>query len=376
MFNIGRLDRVKLAGLQHFKRRGHRIAVCIGLTFPICLLLHQRVFRNPRQGADSLSPPVEEVAYGTCRPAVSNVMRELNKSQEANSLPAVTDLVAMGVPGRHAAKVAQLARHFQGQSADLAHPLVLARFVSFHSNANVTFLASKIFAAQTWRREINLQAIMKEWGVLDQEMTWRRWPQTNRAALGDRHFCAGRVCGKTHNGGPLVVARAGTCDVDGIVGGGLVGLMLNQLLFLFEEVLQAGHAASVQRSQLISGAVVIDMTGISISVLRHVPTLGRLVDTINMHYPDLVRTITIVNAPYTFTAIWRAVSPFLAPSTRGKVQILGYDFGPELEAHAGIDLTTMPRFLGGYASDAELPPAQPVREVVGFGLDLSFGGKP
>lgn len=211
--------------------------------------------------------------------------------------------------------------------------------------------------------------------MLDQEMTWRRWPHTDRAVVADRHFCAGRICAKTSRGGPIVVARAGTCDVDGIVAGGLVELMLNQLLFVFEEVLQASHAASVQRSQLTSGAVVIDMSGMSISVLRHVPTLGRLAAIIYMHYPDLVRTITIVNAPYTFTAVWHGVSTFLAPSTREKVQILGYDFGPELEAHAGIDLATLPRFLGGHASDAELPPAQRVREGVGFGLDLSFGGK-
>lgn len=55
--------------------------------------------------------------------------------------------------------------------------------------------------------------------------------------------------------------------------------------------------------------------------------------------------LVVINAPYTFSAIWTAVRPWLSKETQDKVQIFSNDYTPFLLEH--IDAKKLPAYLGG-----------------------------
>lgn len=295
----------------------------------------------------------------------------MSNEQQGEKAYSSDEVVSMGVPKDYVDDVVELSQRLEDLSGDLLHPLVLVRFLTFLDN--VTSAEAAVRIVDKWRSDVGLPRIMQEWGVHDADGGWRRQPQTPRAMLSDQHFCAGRISSTTMDGRPLIVARAGAWDVDGVVSEGLTQLMLNQYVFMLEDVLQSGFASSMRQKKLVSGAAVIDVDGISLSVLRHLPALADYAKITNQFFPDLVDSITIVNAPFIFTQIWRIGSLVLAPSTRKKFQILGSNFAEGLRSHAKVDIKALPQFLGGEVSDTEIPPAQKVTRGESKGMDLAFG---
>lgn len=61
--------------------------------------------------------------------------------------------------------------------------------------------------------------------------------------------------------------------------------------------------------------------------------------------------LVVINAPYTFAAIWTAVKPMLAKETQDKVYIYGSDYMPFLLEH--IDPENLPKTLGGTCTCSE-----------------------
>ena len=55
--------------------------------------------------------------------------------------------------------------------------------------------------------------------------------------------------------------------------------------------------------------------------------------------------LVVINAPYTFSAIWGAVRPWLSKETQDKVHIFSSDYAPFLLEH--IDAENLPVYLGG-----------------------------
>lgn len=61
--------------------------------------------------------------------------------------------------------------------------------------------------------------------------------------------------------------------------------------------------------------------------------------------------LVIINAPYSFSAIWAAVRPWLAKETQDKVHIFSSDYAPFLLEH--IDAENLPSTLGGKCTCAD-----------------------
>jgi hypothetical protein len=79
-------------------------------------------------------------------------------------------------------------------------------------------------------------------------------------------------------------------------------------------------------------------------------------------YPERLERLFIYEAPTVFWALWSMVWPFLAVSTREKVQLVSGDAG--LKAiHCMVSSTILPSSLGG---SADLKPfAEAVKSLVG-----------
>ncbi|CAK8987815.1 unnamed protein product [Durusdinium trenchii] len=143
-----------------------------------------------------------------------------------------------------------------------------------------------------------------------------------------------------------MLGRAVSSDMAGISRESLAPLLQNLWVFMLEDMLQAAHVASVKQRRLVSGATIIDATGISLSIVRYISEYTPWLEIMNNDYPDLVRSVIVINAPSFFVKIWSIVSLLIAPTTREKVQIVGKDFHHVLQKH-GVNLDVLPVFLGG-----------------------------
>eukprot|EP00898_Chlorokybus_atmophyticus_P001345 jgi/Chlat1/2210/Chrsp17S02773 len=63
------------------------------------------------------------------------------------------------------------------------------------------------------------------------------------------------------------------------------------------------------------------------------------------HFPQTLYKMVVVNAPWTFKAVWAMMRPWLPSTTAAKIQVCGGDFKKTLLQY--IDEDKLPAFLGG-----------------------------
>lgn len=117
---------------------------------------------------------------------------------------------------------------------------------------------------------------------------------------------------------------------------------------------------------------IVDMAGLA---MRHATpavyaAIQKRVRLEEDNYPEVVRTVSLVNAPAFFTGIWAIVSVFLDEGTRNKISIHGSKFSAALEAK-GIDVASLPDVLGGSTTDhgIHLGGVLPPHFAAGFGSE-------
>ncbi|KAH1063075.1 hypothetical protein J1N35_028062 [Gossypium stocksii] len=67
---------------------------------------------------------------------------------------------------------------------------------------------------------------------------------------------------------------------------------------------------------------IFDMTGLKLSALNQIKLLSTIATIDDLNYPEKTGTYFIVNAPYIFSACWKAVKPLLQERTKRKIQVL------------------------------------------------------
>jgi len=292
---------------------------------------------------------------------------------DAAHVPVTSEVAtAAGVPEGYAMQVVEVSRRLQGKhlSHVYHHPLMLLRFLTAGHEPRTA--AGRILSTQTWRKRVNLKALMQEWGQPGPAGSWQLQPKSPRAQMASRHLPVERWRW-TANGCPVLLARIGAFDLAGMVREQMFELFMNHFVFLLEDVLQSVHAISVAQKILARGITIIDASGMSLWMAHYRNYAKPVIQMMNTHYPDMVKAIYVVNAPRTFVELWSLVSPLLNPNTRQKVQILSTDFDSHLAA-AGIEVSHLPVYLGGKSTDSRLLQHMPVPDGASQGLNLSFGG--
>jgi len=182
------------------------------------------------------------------------------------------------------------------------------------------------------------------------------------------------------DGAPVLLWRLGAFDLAGVAREGLEDVLTMRQVAHLEDALQAARALSCARRELVRCRIVLDLRGISllatlprIGVIRGISAVGK------SYFPEVTASVTLVNAPFGFETLWRAVAFFLNDRMRAKVRIVGADFAEALRTHAMIDdLKCLPKSLGGDADDVGAP--QPVPRGAGAGADPNdpflLGGAP
>ncbi|POW07376.1 hypothetical protein PSTT_08336, partial [Puccinia striiformis] len=91
---------------------------------------------------------------------------------------------------------------------------------------------------------------------------------------------------------------------------------------------------------------ILDLKGFTLAQFWQIKNIARVCFSISQdYYPETMGYLAIINAPKSFTTIYKAITPWLSKETIGKINILGEDYKTTLLEY--IDEENLPRFLGG-----------------------------
>ena len=166
------------------------------------------------------------------------------------------------------------------------------------------------------------------------------------------------------DGAPVAVWRLGVVDWSGVAREGAQTEVTDGFVSHLEDVLQAGRAASIERKHLVRARLIIDGTGLGIGTLAHLNLIKSITSMGKAYFPETTASATVVNAPWIFARVWGVFSPLLTEMMRRKVCILDENFASNgaaaFEAHCGLKVSELPRFLGGDVPDDQCPRPVPV----------------
>ncbi|KAG4069858.1 hypothetical protein HA402_009565 [Bradysia odoriphaga] len=208
------------------------------------------------------------------------------------------------------------------------------------------FLRARDFSVEKASQMLQESLNWREENCVDQILSEYKKP-----SVVVKHFPGGwHQCDK--DGRPIFILRLGHMDVKGLLKSiGEEGL-LKLTLYICEEGLQLIQAANKSNDKpVLSWCLLVDLDGLS---MRHlwrpgVKALLRIIETVEMHYPETLGRVFVVRAPRVFPIAWTIVSAFIDDYTRSKFLFYG---GPDclhmkdgLEVY--IDSEAIPDFLGG-----------------------------
>mmetsp|Transcript_17376 Transcript_17376/g.51399 ORF Transcript_17376/g.51399 Transcript_17376/m.51399 type:complete len:323 (-) Transcript_17376:158-1126(-) len=216
--------------------------------------------------------------------------------------------------------------------------------------------AETMFRESTqWKVDVDVAGTMLLWEASD---TFSLASKTEEARLGDRHFYGG-ICGLATSGGPFMVERLGKVDIGGLSHDEACLAAVKKSYIHYIESAWRMVRAKGGKTQAV---MVIDMQGLGMSILRHLSTLKEMSKIASGNYPEITRTIFLVNPPWGFQTIWKAVSSILPPKTRDKITMLSDDVVDVLSKHIEGGKSNLPDFLGGDNCSHNICSALPVGE--------------
>jgi hypothetical protein len=129
-----------------------------------------------------------------------------------------------------------------------------------------------------------------------------------------------------HQGGPILYEKIGAADVAGIAKHPtMMEDMERCYVFCIEKAFRFVRKRGRCRAQ-----VLVDLQGLSSSLVRHTSVMTRIAKIGTSNYPEVTQQVAMVRGPWIVRTIWSVISPVLPPDTKAKVAILGKDFKASL----------------------------------------------
>ena len=221
-----------------------------------------------------------------------------------------------------------------GLALRYADDFVLCRFLvsrDFH----VRKTAEMFRAAIGWRTEHDIESIMAS-------------EETEEHLCGEQLFFS-FVGNDRHL---IQVVRLGSIPIARLVRDRKQAEFLHHFVRAPERNLRALQAMPAPKRLVHS---VLDLSGIGKQHLRHMGAIKKFVGVLPNIIPDVTQTVSIINAPWIFSKIWKIISPIVPAATRRKVNILGgpASFEARLVGFADKDLYPAFCFQGQRQGGAE-----------------------
>jgi hypothetical protein len=186
--------------------------------------------------------------------------------------------------------------------------------------------------AMQWRTEHDIDAIMAS-------------TESEKDLCGQQLFF-----GFVGNGGHLIqIVRLGSIPIAALVRDQKQAQFLDHFVRTPERNLRALQA--MEEKRLVHS--VLDIGGVGRQHMKHIGEIKKFVGLLPNLIPDVTQTISIINAPWVFSMMWKVISPLVPPATRRKVNILGGPSTFEARLTGFADKELYPAFCFGVQEPAE-----------------------
>lgn len=146
----------------------------------------------------------------------------------------------------------------------------------------------------------------------------------------------------------MYIQRLGQLDVKELYSVTTVDRQLQRLVLEYEKSLTErlpGCSATVGYP-VETYCTILDLGGVSLSNFYRVKDYVSAASSIGQNrYPETMGKFYIINAPWTFSAVWAIVKPWLDEVTVAKIEILGASYKDALMQQ--IPRENLPREFGG-----------------------------
>lgn len=213
-----------------------------------------------------------------------------------------------------------------------------------------------------WKHQVGVDALLDEFRGNRSEVAAIKRATTIRAKQAESMFGGGILHGvKSKSGAHVVVERLGKVDFAGLSrSNDMVELYTLAYTVYLEESWREIRKLGGKHQALM----LIDMKGLGLSALRHVSLVKKIAKIGPQSYPEIMKTVVILNAPSVLTHFWTFIAPVLPPNTKSKVHIPSKSqVKPLLDQLIDGGSDRLPTFLGGKSSGESICPAEPVSKV-------------
>ncbi|KAJ7638219.1 CRAL-TRIO domain-containing protein [Roridomyces roridus] len=193
-----------------------------------------------------------------------------------------------------------------------------------------------LLAAEKWRKEFGVDELVRTFQFNELEEVDKYYPQSYH---------------KTDKSGrPIYIECIGNLNVKALYACTTQERLLQRLVVEYEAFLNTRIAAcsAAAGHPIEKSLTILDLGGVSLSNFIRVKDYVFASTYIGQNmYPEVLGSFYIINAPWSFSAVWAVIRPWLDPATVAKVQIVG---GPSVYRPlllAQIDAENLPCAFGG-----------------------------
>ena len=199
--------------------------------------------------------------------------------------------------------------------------------------------SEKMFTeSMKWRREVDMKRVMN----MFENGEYADEEEERVAKLGHDLFY-GHVIGETVEDAPLMVERLGKAAFGEISKD---EKHLHAAKLAYAAYLEKAWLILAKHNKRQRGVIVVDLDGISMSLLWNISILKKVIHVGPLHYPEITKRVMIIRAPYFFTKLWEIVKRFVPKRTQHKIQVFGHsDYVEELAKITKGGLKTLPSYL-------------------------------
>lgn len=213
-------------------------------------------------------------------------------------------------------------------------------------------------AEKLWKKAIDWRA---SYGLTEKRRQLERARTLGHSSVDDfvdKHWFA--FCtGPDIYGTPATIFRASTSDPHGLYRE--VDRDLDFFLVRYLDMLESCLEKAIEQDRFDFGTVEItDLRDIGEPnyLRRAITSVGvfkKIAHILDEVYAERLRNVFLLGAPSVFQTVWTLVTPFVPLETRAKIRFVGNEqqWINEL-VQAGIPVSSIPKYLGGQGSDAQV----------------------
>ncbi|KAF9530988.1 CRAL-TRIO domain-containing protein [Crepidotus variabilis] len=208
----------------------------------------------------------------------------------------------------------KLRKELQDEGHFVSERMTDSTLLRFLRARNFDLAKSKemFLSAEKWRKDFGVDDIIKNFDFKEKAEVDKYYPQFYHKTDKD--------------GRPIYVERLGKLDVKALYSITTQERQLQRLVFEYERsfITRLPACTTASHRPIETFCTILDLGGVSLSNFYRVKDFVMEAAGIGQNrYPETMGKFYIINAPWTFTAVWSVIKGWLDPVTVAKIDIMG-----------------------------------------------------